>query len=124
MYILFQPSVQHALSLPIRTRCAELTVFLSRGTLLELHNFFPILIDNIFGPQGTLAWGLRSTTEAQTEDFRQLQHFLSPMGPMFKLIYALLNEPTIKYEFALAYLPVSVLVIVCFISQLLFLILG
>ncbi|KAJ8934157.1 hypothetical protein NQ314_013539 [Rhamnusium bicolor] len=54
--------VQHALGLPIRTRCAELTVLLDRGTLLELHSFFPILIDNIFGPQGTLSWGLRTTT--------------------------------------------------------------
>lgn len=74
---------------------------------MELHNFYPVLIDNIFGPQGTLSWGLRSTTETQTEDFRQLQHFLSPMGPMFKLIYTLLKDPNIKYEFCLTYLPVG-----------------
>ncbi|XP_018579891.1 sphingomyelin phosphodiesterase 4 [Anoplophora glabripennis] len=104
----FMLGVQHALGLPIRTRCAELTVLLDRGGLLELHNFFPILIDNIFGPQGTLSWGLRTTTEDQCEDFRQLQHFLSPGGPLFKLIYTLLRDPNIKYDFPLTYLPAKI----------------
>lgn len=85
-------------------------MLLDRGTLLELHNFFPVLVDNIFGPQGTLSWELRATTEAQAEDFRQLQHFLSPMGPMFKLIYTLLKDSNIKYDFPLSFLPVSTLI--------------
>lgn len=104
----FMAGVQHALRLPLRTRCAELTVLLDRGNLLELHSFFPVLIDNIFGPQGTLSWGLRSTTESEHEDFRQLHHFLSPCGPMFKLIYTLLKDPNIRYEFPLAYLPLKI----------------
>ncbi|XP_056639509.1 sphingomyelin phosphodiesterase 4 isoform X1 [Diorhabda sublineata] len=101
----FMVGVQHALRLPIRARCAELTVLLDRGNLVELHSFFPILIENIFGPQGTVSWGLRTTTENDQEDFRQLQHFLSPCGPIFKLIYTLLKDPNIRYEFSLAYLP-------------------
>ncbi|KAG5872702.1 hypothetical protein JTB14_008796 [Gonioctena quinquepunctata] len=104
----FLMRIQHALSLPIRTRCAELTVLLDRASLLELHNFFPVLIDNIFGPQGTLSWGLRTTTDSQGEDFRQLQHFLSPCGPLFKMMYTLLKDPNIRYDFSLAYLPTKI----------------
>ncbi|XP_072391535.1 sphingomyelin phosphodiesterase 4 [Diabrotica undecimpunctata] len=104
----FMAGVQHAMRLPVRARCAELTVLLDRGNLLELHNFFPVLIENIFGPQGTLSWGLRTTTESEAEDFRQLQHFLSPCGPVFKLIYTLLRDPNIRYEFSLAYLPLKI----------------
>ncbi|KAJ8938884.1 hypothetical protein NQ318_016088 [Aromia moschata] len=104
----FMVGVQHALSLPIRTRCAELTVLLDRGNLLELHSFFPVLINNIFGPQGTLSWGLRTSTETQTEDFRQLHHFLSPCGPLFKLIYTLLRDINIRYDFPLSYVPTKV----------------
>ncbi|KAJ8967173.1 hypothetical protein NQ317_006519 [Molorchus minor] len=83
----------------IRTRCAELTVLLDRGNILELHSFFPVLIINIFGPQGTVSWGLRTTTEVNFEDFRQLHHFLSPCGPLFKLIYTLLKDQNIRYDF-------------------------
>uniref|UniRef100_A0A6P7GG23 Sphingomyelin phosphodiesterase 4 n=1 Tax=Diabrotica virgifera virgifera TaxID=50390 RepID=A0A6P7GG23_DIAVI len=104
----FMAGVHHAMRLPVRARCAELTVLLDRGNLLELHNFFPVLIENIFGPQGTLSWGLRTTTESEAEDFRQLQHFLSPCGPVFKLIYTLLRDPNIRYEFSLAYLPLKI----------------
>lgn len=102
---MFQACIQHALGLNIRTRCAELTVLLDRASLLELHTFFPVLIDNIFGPQGTVAWGLRTITE-DTTGFRELQHFLSPCGPLFKMIYTLLKDPNIKYEFPLTYMPV------------------
>ncbi|XP_066260835.1 sphingomyelin phosphodiesterase 4 isoform X1 [Euwallacea similis] len=104
----FMLSVQQVLKLPIRNRCAELTVLLDRASLLELHNFFPVLIDNIFGPQGTDCWGLRATTDGNLDDFRQLHHFLSPCGPLFRLIYTLLKDPNIKYEFSLSYLPVKV----------------
>ncbi|XP_060529009.1 sphingomyelin phosphodiesterase 4 isoform X2 [Cylas formicarius] len=104
----FMFGIQHALSLPLRRKCAELTVLFDRGTLLELHNIFPVLIDNIFGPQGTVCWWLRTTTEEQLEDFQQLHHFLSPCGPLFNLIYTLLKDPSIKYEFPLTFLPEKV----------------
>ncbi|KAL1494759.1 hypothetical protein ABEB36_010305 [Hypothenemus hampei] len=104
----FMTNVHQALNNPIRTRCAELTVLLDRASLLELHNFFPILIENIFGPQGTISWGLRSITDGCGEDFRQLHHFLSPCGPLFRLIYILLKDPNIKYEFPLVYLPAKI----------------
>ncbi|XP_023023938.2 sphingomyelin phosphodiesterase 4 isoform X1 [Leptinotarsa decemlineata] len=104
----FSIRIQHALNLPVRMRCAELTVLLERGSLLELHNFFPVLVDSIFGPQGTVSWGLRTTTEFQGEDFRQLQHFLSPCGPLFKLIYTLLKDPSARYDFPIVYLPTKI----------------
>ncbi|CAG9860561.1 unnamed protein product [Phyllotreta striolata] len=104
----FMAGIRHALNLPLRTRCAELTVLLDRGNLLELHSFFPILIENIFGSQGSISWGLRSTTESESEDFRQLHHFLSPCGPVFKLIYTLLKDPNIRYEFPLGCLPLKI----------------
>lgn len=98
--------MRRALTLPIRTRCAELTVLFDRGSTLDLQNFFPLLIDNIFGPQGTVSWGLRVARDVN-EDFRQLEHFLSPCGPVFKLIYTLLKDPSAKYDFPVMYLPVS-----------------
>jgi hypothetical protein len=99
--------VRRALTLPIRTRCAELTVLFDRGSTLDLQNFFPLLIDNIFGPQGTVSWGLRVARDVN-EDFRQLEHFLSPCGPVFKLIYTLLKDPSAKYDFPVMYLPIKV----------------
>ncbi|RZC36546.1 sphingomyelin phosphodiesterase 4, partial [Asbolus verrucosus] len=62
---------------------------------------------NIFGPQGTVSWGLRVARDIN-EDFRQLEHFLSPCGPVFKLIYTLLKDPSAKYDFPVMYLPVKV----------------
>lgn len=74
----------------------------------DLQSIFPILIDHIFGPQSTINWGLRTTSGAVSEqDFQALRHFLSPTGPLFKLIYMLLRDPLVKYDFSLMYLPVS-----------------
>ncbi|XP_044271314.1 sphingomyelin phosphodiesterase 4 [Tribolium madens] len=103
----FMNRVRRALTLPIRARCAELTVLFDRGSTLDLQNFFPLLIDNIFGPQGTVSWGLRIARDVN-EDFRQLEHFLSPCGPVFKLIYTLLKDPSAKYDFPVMYLPIKV----------------
>lgn len=73
----------------------------------DLQNIYPILIDQIFGPQSTFSWGLRTTSAAVNEqDFQAMRHFLSPTGPVFKLIYMLLRDPLIKYDFNVIYLPV------------------
>ncbi|KAF7277955.1 hypothetical protein GWI33_009070 [Rhynchophorus ferrugineus] len=101
----FWVAVQHALNQPIRTRCAELAMLLDRSSLLELHHLFPQLIDHIFGPLGTVCWDLRSCTSNSGEDVKELYHFFSPCGPLFKLIYTLLRDPNIKYEFPVSYLP-------------------
>lgn len=85
-----------------------------RASISELQTFFPILIDNIFGPQSTFNWGLRTTNaDVNAQDFQTLQHFLSPFGPLFKVIYTLLRDPLIKYEFSIAYLPVGIIFRCC-----------
>lgn len=101
--------VTNAFTLPISTRCAELTVLLDRASIIEQQSIFPFLIDNIFGPQaGTTGWGLRTTPDCVGEDFKQLRHFLSPCGPLFKCIYALLKDTPTKYDFPISYLPLKV----------------
>ncbi|XP_017772649.1 PREDICTED: sphingomyelin phosphodiesterase 4 isoform X2 [Nicrophorus vespilloides] len=98
-----------ALTLKVDQRCADLTVLFERGTKKELATFFPMLIDNIFGPQGTFSWSLRTQLpQNNPNEFKVLLNFLKPMGPVFKLIYLLLQEPNIKYEFSLMYLPTKV----------------
>lgn len=104
----FQTRVSMALNRPLQNRCAELTVLLERATISELHTVFPILIDSIFGPQGSYSWGLRSTTaDTNSLDFQTLHHFLSPLGPLFRAIYLLLRDPHVAYEFNVRFLPVG-----------------
>lgn len=69
--------------------------------------YFPILIDHIFGPQTGVSWELRTTTSSNLQNYQALQHFLSPTGPLFKIIATLLKDPLIKYEYNLHYLPVQ-----------------
>ncbi|XP_025828931.1 sphingomyelin phosphodiesterase 4-like, partial [Agrilus planipennis] len=105
----FMNRVTQALGRPIQTRCAELTVLFDKGSIKDTHSIFPIVIENIFGSQNSFSWELQSVNQAQNfQDFRALQHFLSPHGPMFRLIYTLLKDPQIKYEFGLSYLPTKV----------------
>lgn len=83
-------------------------MLIDQGSIKDLQTLLPILIDHIFGPQGTMSWDLRNTSvSTNAQDFQTLQHFLSSTGSLFKLIYILLKDPLIKYEFSLAYLPVS-----------------
>ncbi|KAI4462177.1 sphingomyelin phosphodiesterase 4 [Holotrichia oblita] len=106
----FMNQISLALSKPIQQRCADLAILFQRGSLRDLQAIFPLLVDNIFGPQGTLSWGLRSiTVTLKSQDFHTLQQFLSPCGPFFQLIYGLLKDPFIKYDFSVAFLPIIVI---------------
>ncbi|KRT82729.1 hypothetical protein AMK59_3136, partial [Oryctes borbonicus] len=105
----FMNQVYIALSKPIQSRCADLTILFQKGTLRDLQAVFPVLIDNIFGPQGTLSWDLRTiTATVKSHDFHTLQQFFSPCGPFFQLIYGLLKDSYIKYDFSPAFLPMKV----------------
>ncbi|KAF5269701.1 hypothetical protein FQA39_LY08624 [Lamprigera yunnana] len=105
----FLSCLTQALNKPIQTRCAELTVLFDRATLKDLHSVFPILIDNMFGPHSSMCWGLRNITNVdQAQDFDALQHFLSPQGPLFKVIYTLLRDPLLKFTFSINFLPSKV----------------
>lgn len=96
------------------TRCAELTLLFERATKQDLQTIFPILVDNIFGPHGTFHWNLRKIhAETHTTEYNSIMNFLKPEGVLFKQIYILLHDITIKYDFSLAYLPVSFYNILC-----------
>ncbi|KAK4875253.1 hypothetical protein RN001_011675 [Aquatica leii] len=98
-----------ALNRPIQTRCAELAVLFDRGSLKDLHSMFPTLIDNIFGPHSSMCWDLRNITNLEHhKEFDVLQHFLSPQGPLFKVIYTLLRDPMLKFNYSLNFLPSKV----------------
>lgn len=97
----------------MEARCRELTSLLSCGNIRDLQQIFPLLIDSIFGPRGTLCWSLRTVVvDNNTYEYNLLQEFLSPCGPLFKLIYNLLRESHVKYEFSVAFLPVSILEVI------------
>ncbi|KAF5304167.1 hypothetical protein FQR65_LT08061 [Abscondita terminalis] len=105
----FLTCLTQALNRPIQTRCAELAVLFDRGSLKDLHSTFAMLIDHIFGPHSSMCWDLRNITNSENrQDFDALQHFLSPHGPLFKVIYTLLRDPLLKFNFSLNFLPSKV----------------
>lgn len=89
-------------------RCTELNILFERCNLRELQEIFPSIVHSVFGiGSGGLGWGLRATTkENAPQIFDMLYNFFSPMGPMFRLCYRLLNE-AIKFELSLEQLPVK-----------------
>lgn len=89
-------------------RCAELNVLFDRCNLRDLQELFPTIVNSIFGiGTGGLGWGLRATTKENSPAcFDMLYNFFSPMGPMLRLCYRLLND-AIKFELSLEHLPVS-----------------
>lgn len=55
-----------------------------------------------------MSWGIRNISSTNNvKDFEILHHFLGPLGPIFRLIYKLLTDCQVKYEFSVAHLPVS-----------------
>ena len=75
-------------------------------SLQDLHGFFPQLLGSIFGYTGCVDWGLRNTY-INSSDAQVLHQFLSPYGPLFKLIDKLQADGFLRYEFFVQCLPVS-----------------
>lgn len=71
----------------------------------ELHQFFPLLLSNIFGFDRNGGWGLSQFNRVKHGDFHQLLQFLAPHGELFHLIGKLDAEGFI-YEFPVECLPV------------------
>ncbi|XP_011293131.1 sphingomyelin phosphodiesterase 4 [Musca domestica] len=94
------------LSFPLFDRCHELNILFDRCNLRELQELFPTIVKSVFGiGTGGLGWGLRTTTKENSAPcFDILYNFFSPMGPMFRLCYNLLNDQ-IKFEMSLEHLP-------------------
>lgn len=105
---MLQNKFYNALSGPLQQRCGELTILFDRANPKDLQHIFPILIERIFGLNGSVGWGLRSITcETNNRDFNILHHFLGPLGPVFRLIYKLLGDGFVRYDYPLSQLPVS-----------------
>lgn len=102
------------LCFPFPARCFELDRIMSECSIKDLHDFFPILVQSVFGSGvggNQVGWGLRmrrSNTHIQAldEEFNVLMQFFSSQGPMFDLCYRLLNDQ-IKFEVPIDMLPVS-----------------
>lgn len=103
------------LNLPISQRCHELTRLMNVCSVKELQDFFPILVQSVFGsgPGGNqVGWGLRTYTSVTYHDqetknaYRDLTEFFNSQGAMFDACYKLLNEQ-IKFDVPLDQLPVS-----------------
>lgn len=68
---------------------------------------FPTLVQSIFGVPSTTGWGLRTTCRnLNQQEFDTMYNFFTPLGPMFRLCYRLLNEP-FKFDVPIEMLPVS-----------------
>lgn len=99
------------LNYPLVDRCPELGILIDRCSIRELQEVFPCIVNSIFGiNSGGLGWGLRTTTkENSPQVFDILLNFFTPLGPMFRLCYRLLND-AFKFELSIDMLPVSKIV--------------
>lgn len=119
---MLQSRIQLALQNPLQYRCEEITRIIDELGTKELQNALPLLLADLFGVSGPSAsnatttpntgWGLRIRTVMQSNEFTDynvLYQFLHPQGPLFRLLYKLLQDCHLKYEFPLQWLPVITL---------------
>ncbi|KAM4740993.1 sphingomyelin phosphodiesterase 4 isoform 2-T4 [Anableps anableps] len=90
---------------PLIQRCQDLLKIIDEYPAKELHLIFPWLVENVFGSlDGILSgWNLR-LLHSRSNEFNVVLDFLSPSGPMMKLVYKLQAEEY-KYEVPVNYLP-------------------
>ncbi|XP_028681357.1 sphingomyelin phosphodiesterase 4 [Erpetoichthys calabaricus] len=90
---------------PFIQRCQELAKLIDDYPAKELHLIFPWLVESVLGSlDGTVVgWNLRFL-HSRMNEYNTAMEFLSPSGPMMKLIYKLHAEDY-KYEFPISYLP-------------------
>ncbi|KAG4078094.1 hypothetical protein HA402_002145 [Bradysia odoriphaga] len=95
------------LNYPLIARCTEFSHIIDRCSIKELHDIFPTLVNSIFGVPNSTGWGLRTICRSLNQhEFDCLYHFFTPLGPMFRLCYRLLNEP-FKFDVPIEMLPFS-----------------
>ncbi|XP_038059464.1 sphingomyelin phosphodiesterase 4-like isoform X2 [Patiria miniata] len=91
---------------PMRQRCEEIASFIHRSSSKELHSVYPQLLDNIFGYNQNPGWGLHVVTQQTSrDDYRVLQEFMSPRGPLMLMVYKLQADGVLRYEFPVSSLP-------------------
>ncbi|XP_033933893.1 sphingomyelin phosphodiesterase 4, partial [Pseudochaenichthys georgianus] len=90
---------------PLLHRCQDLVKVIEDYPAKELHVIFPWLVETVFGSlDGILGgWNLR-LLQARSHEYNIALEFLSPSGPMMKLVYKLQAEEY-KYEIPVNYLP-------------------
>ncbi|KAJ4927177.1 hypothetical protein JOQ06_014913 [Pogonophryne albipinna] len=90
---------------PLLHRCQDLVKVIDDYPAKELHVIFPWLVETVFGSlDGILGgWNLR-LLQARSHEYNIALEFLSPSGPMMKLVYKLQAEEY-KYEIPVNYLP-------------------
>ncbi|XP_034085113.1 sphingomyelin phosphodiesterase 4 [Gymnodraco acuticeps] len=90
---------------PLLHRCQDLVKVIDDYPAKELHGIFPWLVETVFGSlDGILGgWNLR-LLQARSHEYNIALEFLSPSGPMMKLVYKLQAEEY-KYEIPVNYLP-------------------
>ncbi|XP_033996414.1 sphingomyelin phosphodiesterase 4 isoform X6 [Trematomus bernacchii] len=90
---------------PLLHRCQDLVKIIDDYPAKELHVIFPWLVETVFGSlDGILGgWNLR-LLQARSHEYNIALEFLSPSGPMMKLVYKLQAEEY-KYEIPVNYLP-------------------
>ncbi|KAK7083223.1 sphingomyelin phosphodiesterase 4, neutral membrane (neutral sphingomyelinase-3) [Halocaridina rubra] len=99
--------LQNALNQPIlQIRCEEVGRILNETTSKDASIILRTVVENIFGLNGQLGWGLRTITHSTLpREFEQLRSFLSATGPILSLTYRLANDPFMMFEFPVAWLP-------------------
>lgn len=103
---MFASKTREALQKPLCERCEEIEKLIESSSAQNLHGFFPQLLSSIFGYAGSADWGLK-TLSRDKKDFATVQQFLSPAGPVFKLIDMLQADDLKRYEFFINCLPIS-----------------
>lgn len=92
----------------MQRRVIELTNILSECNMKDLQIFYPFLVEHIFGinPSYGNGWNLsRISRRHDLGDFDALFKFFHPFGFFFELIYKLLGDVYLKYEYPLTFLP-------------------
>lgn len=92
---------------PLDKRCAELSLLFHELPLKELQHYLPTVVEHVFGLGAQPGWGLRGLAHGRP-GFDAVRHFLGPEGPLLRLVYRLMSDASLKYDFPSACLPSGV----------------
>ncbi|XP_037076992.1 sphingomyelin phosphodiesterase 4-like, partial [Pollicipes pollicipes] len=93
---------------PLAGRPELLTRLFAESTLKELAALYPVLLEDVFGFGGRPGWNVHLVTrKCHPREFDQLRGLLQPAGPLFSVMYRLMADPHVAYEFPTACLPAS-----------------
>ncbi|XP_065296938.1 sphingomyelin phosphodiesterase 4 isoform X2 [Dermacentor albipictus] len=89
---------------PLDKRCHELSRLFHELPFKELQHYLPTVLEHVFGFGANVGWGLQNISLGQP-GFEALRRFLSPEGPLLLLVYRLLSDASVKYDFPVSCLP-------------------